>query len=78
MKFKSIIFIILFSIVLQGLHTGMIVSGQAVPGKEENIPFLVTFGRSGETSWGDDDFYQVFFFTIPREYTGSLYKVVRS
>jgi len=37
-------------------------SGQPVPGKDENIPFLVTFGKDGKTSWGDADFYQIFFF----------------
>lgn len=46
---------------------------QPVPGKDENIPFLVTFGKSGETSWGDDDFYQVYFFAIPKTYTQQFY-----
>ncbi len=49
------------------------VSGQAVPGKDENIPFLVTFGKSGETSWGDDDFNQIFFFTIPKDFKQQIY-----
>ncbi len=48
-------------------------SGQPVPGKDENIPFLVTFGKEGKTSWGDDDFYQVFFFSIPRDYNQQFY-----
>ena len=47
--------------------------GQAVPGKDENIPFLVTFGKYGETSWGDDDFYQVWFFSIPRNFNQQFY-----
>lgn len=38
---------------------------QAVPAEEENIPFLVTFGKEADTSWGDDDFVQTFFFTVP-------------
>jgi hypothetical protein len=38
---------------------------QAVPAEEENIPFLVTFGKEADTSWGDDDFVQTFFFSIP-------------
>jgi hypothetical protein len=50
-----------------------ILTGQAVPGMEENIPFLVTFGKQGITSWGDDDFYQVFFFSIPKDYTQQFY-----
>ena len=42
---------------------------QAVPGVDENIPYLMTFGKEGGvTSWGDDDFSQTFFFTVPKEY----------
>lgn len=73
MKFNRIRYIILFLLIFSGFHTGITLSGQAVPGIEENIPFLVTFGKAGETSWGDDDFYQVFFFTVPREYQGQFY-----
>jgi hypothetical protein len=47
--------------------------GQAVPGKDENIPFLCTFGKEGETSWGDANFYSVWFFTIPKDYNGQFY-----
>ena len=46
---------------------------QAVPGKDENIPFLVTFGKLGKTSWGDNDFYQIFFFSILKDYTQPFY-----
>jgi hypothetical protein len=49
------------------------VSAQPVPGKDENIPFLVTFGKDGKTSWGDNDFYQIFFFSILKDYTKPLY-----
>ncbi len=41
---------------------------QPVPNVEENIPYLMTFGKAAETSWGDDDFSQAFFFLIPQEY----------
>jgi len=41
---------------------------QPVPNVDENIPFLMTFGNRAETSWGDDDFSQTFFFLIPAEY----------
>jgi len=44
-----------------------------VPGKDENIPFLVTFGKAGNISWGDDDFNQIFFFTIPRDFKQQFY-----
>jgi hypothetical protein len=39
---------------------------QQVPTVEENIPYLVTFGKDGARSWGDDDFSQTFFFVIPK------------
>lgn len=41
---------------------------QPVPNVEENIPYLMTFGELAETSWGDDDFSQAFFFQVPEEY----------
>jgi hypothetical protein len=41
---------------------------QPVPNVEENIPYLMTFGLKAETSWGDDDFSQAFFFLVPEEY----------
>jgi len=40
---------------------------QSVPAQEENIPYLVTFGNAAPTSWGDDDFCQIFFFLVPKE-----------
>ena len=49
------------------------VNGQPVPGKDENIPFLVTFGRDGDTSWGDDDFSQTYFFAIAKEFKDRFY-----
>lgn len=49
------------------------IKGQAVPGKDENIPFLVTFGKEGKVSWGDDDFFQIFFFSIPKDYSQQFY-----
>ena len=53
--------------------SSVMVRGQAVPGKDENIPFLVTFGKFGETSWGDDDFNSLFFFTIPKDFNRQFY-----
>lgn len=41
------------------------VFGQRYPSSAENIDYLVTFGKDGDTSWGDDDFNQTFFFAIP-------------
>ncbi len=42
---------------------------QPVPNVEENIPYLMTFGPKAETSWGDEDFSQAFFFLVPEDYT---------
>jgi hypothetical protein len=67
-SFKTII----LSLLILGSQWN-ILSGQAVPGKDENIPFLITFGNQGKTSWGDDDFYQVWFFSIPRDFTRPFY-----
>lgn len=41
---------------------------QPVPNVEENIPYLMTFGKQAETSWGDDDFSQAFFFQVPDDF----------
>ncbi len=38
---------------------------QPVPAVDENIYALVTFGKEGDTAWGDDDFTQIIFFSIP-------------
>ncbi|HEX2922187.1 MAG TPA: hypothetical protein VHO50_13575 [Bacteroidales bacterium] len=46
---------------------------QPVPSADENIPYLVTFGKSGKTSWGDDSFFSVWFFLIPRDYNKPFY-----
>ncbi|MFN6946496.1 MAG: hypothetical protein ACK4ND_16230 [Cytophagaceae bacterium] len=50
-----------------------VISAQPVPSSEENIPYLVTFGKDAETSWGDDDFSQTFFFIIPKDYKKPLF-----
>ncbi len=46
---------------------------QEVPSREENIPFLVTFSTDANKAWGDDDFCQVFFFTVPKTHSGAFY-----
>ena len=55
MKLRTIFFGSLFLI-------SIICSAQPVPAGDENIPYLMTFGNKAETSWGDDDFSQTFFF----------------
>ncbi len=39
---------------------------QQIPMVEENIPYLVTFGKNGDKSWGDDDFSQTWLFVVPK------------
>jgi hypothetical protein len=56
------LFLFLFIGTLSGLKA------QPVPNIEENIPFLMTFGNKAETSWGDDDFSQTFFFLLPKDF----------
>jgi hypothetical protein len=46
---------------------------QQIPAVDENIPYLVTFGRDGATSWGDDDFSQTFFFVVPKFQVQPIY-----
>jgi hypothetical protein len=46
---------------------------QQVPASEENIPYLVTFGKKGLQSWGDDDFSQTWFFVVPKFQTKPIY-----
>ncbi len=38
---------------------------QPVPSVDENIPFLVTFSKNAQRTWGDDDFIQIFFYAVP-------------
>ena len=73
MELNKYIYIKVFLLSLLIINSGSNLSGQAVPGRDENISFLVTFGKQGQTSWGDDDFYQVWFFAVPREYTQQFY-----
>lgn len=46
---------------------------QPVPGDDENIPFLMTFGKDSETEWGDDNFVQIIFFSIPSDCATPVY-----
>lgn len=50
-----------------------ILFSQPVPGDDENIPYLMTFGPKAEKSWGDDDFSQTFFFLIPENYKDPVF-----
>jgi hypothetical protein len=46
---------------------------QQFPGEDENIPYLITFGKDGLTSWGDDDFSQTFFISMPLTQKDPIY-----
>ncbi|MDI9341320.1 MAG: hypothetical protein QM534_12195 [Sediminibacterium sp.] len=55
------------------LQVFVIVNAQEVPGREENVAYIVTFGAQSLPSWGDDDFSQTFFFLIPKNYPKPVY-----
>lgn len=69
MNYKKALYYIFLAILLPVSN----IYSQAVPGNDENISFLVTFGKDGKTSWGDDDFNQIFFLTIPSDYKQQFY-----
>ena len=46
---------------------------QPVPPANSNIPFLVTFGKEASKTYGDDDFSQVFFLSVPANETDPFY-----
>jgi hypothetical protein len=48
-------------------------NAQPVPGQDENIPFLVTFGKDGDRSWGDYNFFQTWFFAVPKDFKDRFY-----
>jgi hypothetical protein len=73
MKVKTAIYKILILTIFSASLAGARLAGQMVPGKDENIPFLVTFGKNGETSWGDDDFSSIWFFLIPKDFNRQFY-----
>jgi len=50
-----------------------LVTAQPIPAGDENIPYLMTFGNRAETSWGDDDYSQTFFFLIPENFRNPIY-----
>jgi hypothetical protein len=55
------------------LNTGLALFSQSAPAIDENIPYLVTFGADAVTSWGDDDFCQIFYCLIPSSQTDPVY-----
>lgn len=49
------------------------VFSQSAPALDENIPYLMTFGGNSATSWGDDDFLQIFFWVVPSSQKSPVY-----
>ncbi|MBN1158926.1 MAG: hypothetical protein JXA61_06060 [Bacteroidales bacterium] len=60
-------------LILLFVATAVGIKAQPVPAGDENIPYLMTFGGDSETSWGDDDFSQTFFFLIPKGFSEPVY-----
>lgn len=48
-------------------------SAQQFPSADEKIPFLCTFSNKSDKDWGDDDFVQIYFFTIPQNEKNPVY-----
>ena len=55
------------------LCVGASLFSQSAPAVDENIPYLMTFGGNALTSWGDDDFCQIFFCVVPSSQTAPIY-----
>jgi hypothetical protein len=60
-------------VILLFLKAAYPLCSQSAPAVDENIPYLVTFGGNSLTSWGDDDFCQIFFCMIPSSQTDPIY-----
>jgi hypothetical protein len=54
-----------FLLLLSCCWGGTLAFAQQFPSAEEGFPWMITFGKQGLTSWGDDDFSQTFFFVVP-------------
>lgn len=62
-----------FILVILAIYICQTAFAQPVPNKEENIPYLMTFGKEAGPSWGDDDFSQAFFFLVPSDYKRQIF-----
>jgi hypothetical protein len=60
-------------IILAPLVFGLSSKAQLLPSLDENIPYLVTFSKEADKSWGDDDNIQIYFLTIPQSRTEPIY-----
>jgi hypothetical protein len=60
-------------IILFNFNISLAIYSQSAPAIDENIPYLVTFGANSSTTWGDDDFCQVFYCVVPLSQTAPIY-----
>ena len=60
-------------ILFSSLALSVIGKAQPVPAIDQNFPYLVTFGNKADKSWGDDDFVQTFFFSVPVSCSQAVY-----
>lgn len=63
----------LLSITILFSFFAQYVSAQAVPSGDENIPFLINFGKNAKSSWGDDDNLMIMYFVVPKKHTKPFY-----
>jgi len=63
-------YVLIISLILIGR---IALFSQSAPAVDENIPYLMTFGGNALTSWGDDDFCQVFYCIVPPSQTDPVY-----
>ncbi len=67
MKRKIIYTLLLIELFCSALNA------QQFPSADEKIPFLCTFSKGSDPDWGDDDFVQIYFFTIPKTEKNPVY-----
>ena len=67
MILKNHLFVWLSVLTINLSYNSQHAYAQSIPASEENLPYLVTFGKEANTGWGDDDFCQIFFFIIPKD-----------
>ncbi len=70
---RVFLFPTLFFLIPIFLFKTMVAYAQPAPAVDENIPYLVTFGKDADKSWGDDDFCQIFFCKIPKDQIAPIY-----
>lgn len=63
----------IYLLTIMCLTSYFLASAQSVPGLDENIPHLVTFGADSDISWGDDNFCQIIFFKVPENHSLPIY-----